>query len=60
MLKCYLLDKILPNQEYVLDLKSVLDQVIRIIHVSFHVLVVQFAEFFFAGNDEFGSTKKLA
>lgn len=34
MIKCYLLDINLPNQEYVLDLKSVLDQIIRIIHVS--------------------------
>ncbi|KAF7284822.1 hypothetical protein GWI33_021579 [Rhynchophorus ferrugineus] len=32
MIKCYLLDANLPNQEYVLDLKSVLDQIIRIIH----------------------------
>ncbi|KAL1501849.1 hypothetical protein ABEB36_007098 [Hypothenemus hampei] len=32
MIKCYLLDAVLPNQEYVLDLKSVLDQIIRIIH----------------------------
>ncbi|CAG9769327.1 unnamed protein product [Ceutorhynchus assimilis] len=32
MLKCYLLNKNLPNQEYILDLKSVLDQIIRIIH----------------------------
>ncbi|XP_018561947.1 activating signal cointegrator 1 complex subunit 3 isoform X3 [Anoplophora glabripennis] len=32
MIKCYLLDVNLPNQEYVLDLKSVLDQIIRIIH----------------------------
>lgn len=34
MIKCYLLDVNLPNQEYVLDLKQVLDQIIRIIHVS--------------------------
>ncbi|ENN76138.1 hypothetical protein YQE_07311, partial [Dendroctonus ponderosae] len=33
MLKCYLLDVSLPNQEYVLDLKSVLDQIVRIVHV---------------------------
>lgn len=31
LIKCYLTDKKLPNQEYVVDLKSVFDQVIRII-----------------------------
>ncbi|XP_074028472.1 activating signal cointegrator 1 complex subunit obelus isoform X3 [Leptinotarsa decemlineata] len=37
MIKCYLLDINLPNQEYVLDLKSVLDQVIRIIHAMMNL-----------------------
>lgn len=31
LIKCYLSDKKLPNQEYVVDLKSVFDQIIRII-----------------------------
>jgi activating signal cointegrator complex subunit 3 len=31
LIKCYLSDKKLPNQEYVVDLKTVFDQVIRII-----------------------------
>lgn len=31
LLKCYLSDKKLPNQEYVLDLKSVFDQILRIL-----------------------------
>lgn len=39
MIKCYLLDINLPNQEYVLDLKQVLDQIIRIIHVSYFILI---------------------
>ncbi|XP_066155619.1 activating signal cointegrator 1 complex subunit 3-like [Euwallacea fornicatus] len=37
MVKCYLLDINLPNQEYVLDLKSVLDQIIRIIHAMMNL-----------------------
>lgn len=37
MIKCYLLDANLPNQEYVLDLKSVLDQIIRIIHAMMNL-----------------------
>lgn len=31
LIKCYLSDKKLPNQEYVVDLKTVFDQVIRIL-----------------------------
>ncbi|KAJ8934567.1 hypothetical protein NQ318_017266 [Aromia moschata] len=37
MVTCYLLDINLPNQEYVLDLKSVLDQIIRIIHAMMNL-----------------------
>ncbi|KAJ8984827.1 hypothetical protein NQ317_013026 [Molorchus minor] len=37
MITCYLLDVNLPNQEYVLDLKSVLDQIIRIIHATMNL-----------------------
>lgn len=34
MVKCHLLNKPLPNQDYAIDLKNALDQIIRIIHVS--------------------------
>ncbi|XP_072381205.1 activating signal cointegrator 1 complex subunit 3-like isoform X2 [Diabrotica undecimpunctata] len=37
MIKYYLLDLNLPNQEYVLDLKNVLDQIIRIIHAMMNL-----------------------
>ncbi|CAG9864266.1 unnamed protein product, partial [Phyllotreta striolata] len=37
MIKFYLLDLNLPNQEYVLDLKNVLDQIIRIVHAMMNL-----------------------
>ncbi|XP_050304437.1 activating signal cointegrator 1 complex subunit 3 [Anthonomus grandis grandis] len=51
MIKCYLLDCVLPNQEYVLDLKSVLDQIIRIIHAMMNLA---------AGRNWLDCTLKLA
>lgn len=39
MIKCYLLEVSLPNQDYAIDLKNVLDQIIRIIHVRYLVNV---------------------
>lgn len=35
LLQMYLSDLELPNQEYIVDLKSVLDQALRILQVSF-------------------------
>nr|CAH7750403.1 unnamed protein product [Callosobruchus chinensis] len=50
MIKCYLMDVNLPNQEYVLDLKSVLDQIIRIIHAMMNLA---------AGRNWYDCTTKL-
>ncbi|XP_060529591.1 activating signal cointegrator 1 complex subunit 3 isoform X2 [Cylas formicarius] len=50
MIKCYLLGAKLPNQEYVIDLKSVLDQIIRIVHAMMTLA---------AGRDWLDCTLKL-